>query len=141
MVTGQARQEREDDVKTLSSERCLQLLRRHEVGRLAVVATNGQPLIFPVNYAFDEGKIVFRTARGTKEQLATQSLVAFETDGWDASRSSGWSVLVQGVAHDVTFAADAPSTRLRRLEVRPMAPGEHARWIGIWANEITGRYF
>jgi nitroimidazol reductase NimA-like FMN-containing flavoprotein (pyridoxamine 5'-phosphate oxidase superfamily) len=128
-------------VRELSHEECLRHLSSNRVGRVAVVTPSRQPLMFPVNYAFDEGVVVFKTGAGTKLTLASQALVAFEIDGWDETSKSGWSVLVQGVAHDISGSLDAPSKRLRRLPVRPLAPGARERWVGIWANEITGRYF
>jgi nitroimidazol reductase NimA-like FMN-containing flavoprotein (pyridoxamine 5'-phosphate oxidase superfamily) len=134
-------QSRNTELRELGAAECRRLLEAQDVGRIAVVARNGQPLIFPVNYAFDEGVIVFKTSPGAKLALAPQALVAFEIDGWDRSSNSGWSVLVQGVAHDVTRTFDAPSSRLRRLRVDPMAPGARESWIGIWANEISGRAF
>jgi len=129
------------EIRELSQDECLRHLRAQRLGRVAVVTPAGQPLIFPVNFVFDEGVIVFKTAPGTKLALATQAVVAFEIDGWDEASSSGWSVLVQGVAHDVSANHDFRSERLRRLEVKPMAPGARERWVGIWADEITGRYF
>ncbi len=38
-------------LETISEEECHDLLVRHDLGRVAVVA-DGQPLIFPVNYAY-----------------------------------------------------------------------------------------
>jgi nitroimidazol reductase NimA-like FMN-containing flavoprotein (pyridoxamine 5'-phosphate oxidase superfamily) len=134
-------QSKTTDLRELSAAECRRLLEAQDVGRIAIVTRNGQPLIFPVNYVFDEGVVVFKTNAGAKLALAPQALVAFEIDGWDRSSNSGWSVLVQGVAHDVTRTFDFPSSRLRRLQVDPMAPGERQNWIGVWANEISGRAF
>jgi nitroimidazol reductase NimA-like FMN-containing flavoprotein (pyridoxamine 5'-phosphate oxidase superfamily) len=132
---------RHDGLEALSHEECLRHLTTETVGRVAVVTPHGQPLIFPVNYAFDEAVIVFKTAPGTKLALAAQALVAFEIDGWNRASNSGWSVLVQGVAHELSGNHDHRSERIRRLEVRPMAPGERDHWVAIWANEISGRAF
>jgi nitroimidazol reductase NimA-like FMN-containing flavoprotein (pyridoxamine 5'-phosphate oxidase superfamily) len=52
----------------LSREECLELLAVHRFGRLAVVMSNGAPVIRPINYVFDRSSqsVVFRTARGSK---------------------------------------------------------------------------
>jgi nitroimidazol reductase NimA-like FMN-containing flavoprotein (pyridoxamine 5'-phosphate oxidase superfamily) len=41
------------------------LLAERHLGRLALTDPDG-PVIFPVNYAVDEGAVVFRTDPGTK---------------------------------------------------------------------------
>jgi nitroimidazol reductase NimA-like FMN-containing flavoprotein (pyridoxamine 5'-phosphate oxidase superfamily) len=43
----------------LSIDECLELLRTHQFGRIAVVIDGG-PVVFPINYAID-GAVVFRT--------------------------------------------------------------------------------
>ncbi len=128
-------------LRELSSAECTRLLESQSRGRVAVVAHNGQPLIFPVNYVFADGVVVFKTAAGTKLALAAQSLAAFEIDQWDETGDAGWSVLALGVAHEVTSTLDAASARLRRLAVRPAAPGEREHWVGLYVHEITGRSF
>ena len=52
------------ELEELSETECLKLLSRHSLGRVGVVV-DGQPQIFPVNYALKERLIVFRTAPGT----------------------------------------------------------------------------
>ena len=120
---------------------CVRLLRANDVGRIAVVDREARPLIFPINYFFDEGVVLFRTAAGTKLDLAPGMHVAFEIDDWDPGTGVGWSVLVRGIAHDVTQPRGMPTARMRHWPVRPLAPGSHEHWIGIWANEISGRRF
>lgn len=100
-----------------------------------------RPLIFPVNYFFDEGIVAFRTAPGTKLDLAPGAPACFEIDGWDPGLRFGWSVQVKGIAHDMTNPRGAPTGRIRFWPVRPLAPGSREHWIGIWASEITGRWF
>jgi hypothetical protein len=65
--------------------------------------------------------------------------VCFEIDGIDESERSGWSVIVQGVGHEITEAIDQRSTNLRQLEVQPWVPGEHAHSVAIQPELITGR--
>jgi uncharacterized protein len=129
-----------DDLETLSQDECYDLLALHNIGRIAVVA-DGQPLIFPVNYSLGDRVIAFRTAPGTKLTRADNQPVAFQIDGYDASTEVWWSVLVQGIAYEMTRAMDRQSTLARQLPVRPLAPGEREHWMGIHPTRISGRRF
>ena len=120
---------------------CVRLLRSHDLGRIAVVDRESRPIIFPINYFFDEGVVLFPTAAGTKLDLAPGRHVCFEIDSWDPRSGVGWSVLVRGIAHDVTEPRGMPTARLHYWPVHPLAPGSREHWIGIWANEISGRRF
>lgn len=128
-------------LENMADAECAGLLRSHDLGRVALVDPQGRPLIFPVNYFFDEGIVLFRTAPGTKLDLAPGSYAAFEIDGWDRAHGSGWSVVVKGIAHELADPPTESRERLRSWPVHPAAPGPHEHWIGIWANEITGRRF
>lgn len=129
------------ELEILAEAECVRLLRSHDLGRIALVDQDVRPLIFPVNYFFEESVVAIRTAPGAKLQLAPGAHVSFEIDGWDAKKGIGWSVLVKGIAHDITHPRGAPSGRVRFWPVRPAAPGSREHWIGISANEITGRRF
>ncbi len=120
---------------------CVQRLRSNHIGRIALVDRDVRPLIFPVNYFFDEGLVAFRTSPGSKLDLAPGRHVSFEIDGWDPDTGIGWSVVVKGIAHDITNPRGAPTGRMRFWPVRPLAPGSRENWIGIWVDEITGRWF
>lgn len=135
------RDARPGQIEILSDGDCVKLLRSYDLGRIAVVDREVRPLIFPINYFFDEGVIVFRTAPGAKLDLAPGAQVGFEIDGWDADQGVGWSVLVKGIAHDITDPRGAPTGRMRFWPVHPVAPGSREHWVGIRANEITGRRF
>ena len=128
-------------LQEMPGSECVKLLRGNDLGRLAVVDRDGRPLIFPVNYFFDEGVVVFRTAPGTKLDVAPGASVCFEIDGWDRAAGTGWSVMVKGLAHDITEPRSAPTGRMKLWPVQPAAPGSREHWIGVWANEITGRKF
>ncbi len=127
-------------LQVLDEEECLALLAGAQVGRVGVVV-DGQPLVFPVNYAFVAGSVVVRTAFGTLLTGASLALVAFEIDGFDPAGHSGWSVMVQGVGHDITDALDTKSEHLQTVEMSPWAPGPKPRLLRIDANSITGRRF
>ena len=122
----------------LTRSECLELLRSKEVGRLAVVV-GGRPLIFPVNYVMDGDVVVFRNDPGTKLTNATLDMVAFQIDGLDRDRHEGWTVMVQGIALDITDGLDEASERQKQLDVRPWAPGAKAHWVRLVPHEISGR--
>ena len=125
-------------VDELGPEVCANLLETHHFGRLAVVVDGG-PVIFPVNYAFHDGRVAIRTDPGTKLAAAALGRVAFEVDGVDETAHTGWSVLVRGTGFDVTDSIDEQSEELRRAGVDTWAPGSKANWVRIEPTAITGR--
>jgi len=127
-------------LEEIPESECVEILREHSVGRIGFVV-DGWPQIFPVNYGWKAGAIVIRTASGTKLSYAPESRVAFEIDAYDAAAGVGWSVMVQGIAHNVTEAADDFSWTARGAFVHPLAPGEKPHRIGIDPVKITGRRF
>lgn len=132
--------EPEPELEVIPEEECLNILGGQSLGRIAFVA-DSQPEIFPVNYGLRAGVIVFRTAPGTKLSFAPGSDVAFEIDGYDAETGVGWSVVVHGVAHDVTDAGDQFSWVARGATVYPRAPGRKVHRVAIERRTITGRRF
>jgi len=128
------------DLEVIPEAECLQLLERHHLGRIAFVV-DGQPLIFPVNYALSHRIVTIRTAHGTKLAHAPGSNVAFEIDEYESSRHIGWSVLVQGVAIDATTALDDVSWTARGGTPHPLAPGVRIHRLAISPTSITGRRF
>ena len=71
------------------------------LGRIAVTI-GAVPAIFPVHYRLLEGHIVFSTGDGTNlHTAAANTVVAFEVDDVDPLWTSGWSVLVVGVAREL----------------------------------------
>ncbi|TMJ21280.1 MAG: pyridoxamine 5'-phosphate oxidase family protein [Alphaproteobacteria bacterium] len=85
--------------------------------------------------------VVFRTGEGTKLQLAVMVRVAFEVDDWDAATGVGWSVVIKGVAEEITSGIDPFAMALRSRRVVPLAPGVREYWIAVYPSEITGRRF
>jgi uncharacterized protein len=124
---------------TLTREECLQLLADEHVGRLAVIV-GGRPEIFPINYVLDGEAVVFRTNSGTKLEGTTHGEVAFEVDLTHGPSGSGWSVVVHGVAQEVT-ALDRPdlSERLHSLPLGVWAGGERPHLMRIAPSQISGR--
>ncbi len=127
-------------LEVLSDEECKRLLQSQNLGRLAIVV-DGKPEIFPVNYVFDDGVVVFRTSPGLKLERGPYSYAAFEVDQVDPKKGEAWSVMVQGTAHDISETIDTRSERLRQLAVKPAAPGERSDWMGVYADRISGRRF
>jgi uncharacterized protein len=128
-------------MQILLEHECWDLLRRAEVGRLAISIAN-HPDIFPVNFVVDHGTIVFRTAEGTK--LAGSVLgtsVAFEIDGESVgpAGSEAWSVVVKGRAVEIESmrelfdAADLP--------LYPWAAAPKHRFVKVLPDLVTGRRF
>ncbi len=121
----------------LTKGECFGLLAREQLGRVAVVDDLG-PAVFPVNFVLDRHMVVFRTDEGTKLDAAIRgSRVAFEIDGIDAAARTGWSVVVRGEAVEVTDPAEL--ARLRKLPLRPWAPGAKSRYVRILPAKLTGR--
>ncbi len=92
-------------IEVLDRDRCLELLAAGSVGRVAVIAGR-EPVIFPVNYALHDGRIVFRTAPGTKLQSVDWGTRAsFEIDDLDPAAREGWSVVAVGPADEIRVGA------------------------------------
>jgi nitroimidazol reductase NimA-like FMN-containing flavoprotein (pyridoxamine 5'-phosphate oxidase superfamily) len=127
-----------NQIRVLSRDECLRLLIEHSFGRLAV--TMETPVIRPVNYIFDERSqsVVFRTAAGSKfNALLLQANAAFEIDGIDSGSRTGWSVIIIGMAEEITSPSEV--RRLDRLGLEHWAPGPKPHWMRIRAWTVSGR--
>ena len=122
----------------LSTRECFERIARTSVGRIAFIS-NGDPLILPVNHAVDGDAVVFRSNAGSKLLAAdTGSSVAFEVDGFEATRRSGWSVVIRGIA--VTVEEEQEIARLDEFAVEPWADGgDRPFWVRVTTYGITGR--
>jgi len=126
------------EMLVLPREECLALLASHHFGRLAV--SMDSPVIRPVNYVFDDRSqsVVFRTADGSKfHAVLTNGNAAFEIDGIDPSSRTGWSVIIVGMAEEVTNPSEL--RRLNRLGLEAWTPGHKAHWMRIRAWTVSGR--
>jgi uncharacterized protein len=124
----------------LPREECLRLLASNSFGRLAVSMGERSPVLRPVNYLFDESSesVVFRTAVGSGFHALLRSAEAtFEIDGVEGHARSGWSVIMSGVAEEVTDADEVG--RLDGLDLDSWAPGDKAHWMRIHASTVSGR--
>lgn len=126
-------------IEMLDRDECLRLLSTQDIGRLAF-ATGGGADVLPVNFVLDGDAIIFATANGSKLRFAERGTVAFEVDQTDAATRSGWSVVVHGLAHEITNL-DSPGTleRLRGLPLNPWAGGDRPHLVRIAPSTITGR--
>jgi uncharacterized protein len=125
-----------DGLEVLSRQDCLQLLEQTHVGRIAV-SIGALPVVLPVNFALFDGDILIRTGRGTKLDAATiNAVVAFEIDGIDPYYHTGWSVLVQGIAEEIT-----DKTELTRAKAVPLTPwaGVDGHYLRVSAQIMSGR--
>jgi nitroimidazol reductase NimA-like FMN-containing flavoprotein (pyridoxamine 5'-phosphate oxidase superfamily) len=124
--------------QALTEDECLEMLRRHSLGRLAI-EVDGQPDIFPVNYAMDGDRIVFRSGPGTKLDHASLNRVAFEIDEFDEDHQSACSVVVKGTGREFSEAIDPRSENERQLALATWMPSDGMSWIRIVPHEISGR--
>ena len=128
---------RDAHMEVVDDTECRKLLAERHLGRLAITDWDG-PMIFPVNYVFDQDLIIFRTDPGTKLDAATEGeSVAFEVDAADAATQTGWSVVVRGTLVEITDPAHL--ARLRALPLYPWAPGDKTRYVRVPPRMVTGR--
>ncbi len=125
-------------LEIISVEECWRLLASSPVGRIGFT-TGGQVQVLPVTYGLQDRSIVFRTGPGQKLGAAVMHQpVAFEIDAWSATDRNGWSVLVMGVAEEVTDPAR--TELLEQSDIIPWAPAGHSdQWVRIMPEEVTGR--
>jgi nitroimidazol reductase NimA-like FMN-containing flavoprotein (pyridoxamine 5'-phosphate oxidase superfamily) len=125
-------------LEVLSREECLELLAAAGIGRIAV-SIGALPVILPVHIAMLDGDTFLRTGPGTKLDAAmANAVVALEADAFSAEDGSGWSVLVQGMAAEVTDPATLERAAALPL---PMWPGGDAggRIVRIRSQAVSGR--
>src|ERR1044072_3475055 len=111
-------------MEELDQDECRRLLAKRHLGRLAIPDFDG-PVIFPVNYVFDQDLVVFRTDPGSKLDAATER------------ESGAFEVVARGILAEVTDPAHLE--RLRALPLYPWAPGEKSRYVRVRPVSVTGR--
>lgn len=124
----------------LSQDECWELLRGHELGRLAFRAGAEQHLT-PINYAVDrqDGRdsLLFRTAPGTKLlAVALGAEVAFEIDDLDDEIAT--SVVVRGRPRHLE---GTEAHRAEQLPLRPWVGTDKYEVVEIVPEVVTGRRF
>jgi len=126
-------------IHALTPDDCLQLLKTVPVGRVGVTI-DALPVVLPLNFVVNDETIVFPTVPGTKLDAATAGMVvALEADNYGTSTEPwGWSVLVRGVAEEIT-----DPTELRSVRSLPLASwafdGSADRYMKIQPTIVSGR--
>jgi uncharacterized protein len=121
----------------LTEDDCWALLERGALGRLALTAA-GVVDVFPVNYAVDGRRILFKTSEGTKlAELTVHEQVAFEIDGVDDQ--TAWSVVVKGVSRTLERPADLEAAE--RHPIVSWLPTLKSRVVAIDPVAVSGRGF
>lgn len=128
-----AKSDERASMNILDVDECLLLLEWEVIGRLAVAVPGHAPSVVPVNFAVDDGTIVFRTGAGEKHDYLVGQPVSLQVDRFDWYRRIGWSVLVQGMA------LECDASELDDAELTPWAPGAMPYAIRIVPTSITGR--
>lgn len=127
----------DDGVTVLAESECWNLLAGMTLGRL-VTSVDGQPEIFPVNYAVQRRSVLFRTAEGTKlVSTAINHDVLFEVD--DHNAAEGWSVIVRGRAHSLHTEEEIEDAD--RARVVPWTTSEKSHYVRVLPRQVTGRRF
>jgi hypothetical protein len=127
----------DDEVTTeLTTERCWELLRADEFGRLAFRMSDEVHLV-PINYAVDGDTLLFRTAEGNKLLGVTMHpQVVFEIDAYDDTRAH--SVIVRGLAR---VLEEDEEHRAEEVPLRPWVDTPRYNVVEIVPTQITGRAF
>lgn len=121
----------------LSPDECRNLAANTPIGRIGFITDQG-PIVLPVNFAWFEGAVVFRTLEGQKLAASEGQAVCFEIDEWNRESRTGWSVVIKGTAHEVTDWAE--QAQLELLDLLPWARQNWRRiWVRVDPTEITGR--
>lgn len=125
----------------LSHARCRELLQTHRprLGRVAFAEDGNAdwPSVLPVNYAYHNGAVFFRTFEGSKLYAALRrQRVAFEIDDVDGDRHQGWSVVALGplaLARDSTEHAAVDET------LHSWAADSAEQLVRLDIQQLTGR--
>ena len=121
----------------LSREECLRLLSTATVGRLGITS-QALPTVLPVNFRLTDAGVVFSTGRGSKLEAATRgTVVAFEADEIDRTTHTGWSVVVTGMAREVTDAGELEA--VRTLPLAHWGVGAVERYVCVSLELVSGR--
>lgn len=120
----------------LGTDECWRLLTQYHLGRVAMVL-EGRPFVMPVNYIVSGVSVLYRAGAGSSlDPAEAGSLVALEVDMTKPEYHSGWSVVLQGHARQVTDSAELADCA--RLPLRPWVTHAQSVCVRI-TGEVTGR--
>ena len=123
-------------VTELTQDECWDMLRTHELGRLAFRLVD-EVHITPINYAVDHDTLLLRTAGGNKLlSVALGSEVAFEIDEYD--EDSARSVVVRGTPR---LLGEDEAHRAENVPLRPWVGSPTYDVVEIVPAVVTGRAF
>lgn len=127
----------DEDVTThLTEERCWELLRGDEFGRLAFRLTDEMHIV-PINYAVDGKTILFRTSGGEKLlSVLMHGEVAFEIDRYGEKEAT--SVVIRGRARRLE---EDEEHRAENVPLRPWIGTHKYNVVEITPTTISGRAF
>lgn len=121
--------------EVLDRHECLRLLGTATLGRIGL-SSGALPTVLPVNFRLDADRILVRTGRGSKLDAATRNaVVAFEVDDFDPMYHSGWSVVVTGIAREVTN----PDELAELPPIARWARHGNGRVMAISTEVVSGR--
>lgn len=130
------------ELRDIGAAECEELLRSHDLGRIAVCTADG-PHIVPVNYVVVDDAhgplVVVRTAAYSR--LGTEGpgkVLALQVDEVDRATESGWSIEVRGraeLANDLRHRGILTEDRAPR----PWASGYRSMFLQLRWTEINGR--
>ncbi|WP_035851697.1 helix-turn-helix domain-containing protein [Kitasatospora azatica] len=133
-------------LEELAPEQCWAKIAPGGVGRI-VVSTPDGPRVAPVNYRVLDNVILYRTAaHGLPASAVGMGVppaegwgkVAFEVDQLDDALSSGWSVVVAGIAERLTDPEEL-EWLTEHADPGPWVGGTRETWVRINPQSITGR--
>jgi nitroimidazol reductase NimA-like FMN-containing flavoprotein (pyridoxamine 5'-phosphate oxidase superfamily) len=127
----------DEGLELLTEDQCGDLLASQSFGRVGVTV-GGLPVIMPVNYAFVDGTVVFRSGPGTKlRAVSAGAVIAFEIDAWDSANGTGWSVLAVGRAEEIEDQGEIDD--LDGRAPHPAADGLRTHYVRLRPELMTGR--
>jgi uncharacterized protein len=122
-------------LEATSRREAVELLRTAALVRV-VFTHRAMPVAIPVAFALDGDDIVIRTGREARLRAAIESVVAVEADHFDPASGTGWSVIVQGIACEVTDRVDRA---VLNSKVPRLIPGDLDILVRIPMAIISGR--
>jgi uncharacterized protein len=122
-------------LEATSRREAVELLRTAALVRV-VFTHRAIPAAIPVAFAVDGDGIVIRTGQDTRLRGAIGSVVAIEADHFDRATGEGWSVILQGIAEEITD----PVHRARANgQVPRLVPGDLDVFVRVPMTNISGR--
>lgn len=125
----------------VDEEQCHRLLANNEqrLGRVAF-AEGGDanwPTVLPVNYAYHDGAVYFRTFEGSKLYAALRhQRVAFEVDRINDEWREGWSVVALG---PLDIVRDPDVVAVLDPMLTSWATGSNEQLVRLGIERISGR--